>query len=284
MRQKISDRNVLPSLSLEHEYEKLHRLFYDASAFGKTIAITQKARPSMSYGYCLSMMFLDWELRGSFTSVEEMEFKLGISEDDFASSVTEERLLDYIQFLANAIIFVDKQVREHRYNIYANGDTIYNAIVDNSHLVLEKLGAEMVDAGTEIAVVYKNDVASFVSLQDEELEASLVEYLKVDNKGNLKRKGEILCTMAKRLEENKTKLYTSEFKLLFSDTTMLLNKIGARHSLKQSDGIEARFLAMKSDELESWYDRTFQMSLTCIAALPYLEFKPDIQKIKSTTA
>ena len=281
MRTRITEKNVFPYFSLEREYKKLHDLIFDRSAFGKYVVYSQKARPSLSYDNCLQTMFLDWNLRGSFTSIEEMLFGLHISEDDFDNSITEDRMLDFIQFTLNAICFVDDEVDKGNYNIYKATDSIFNAIVSNSRLILDHLGAEMIDGDKEIYIVYKDDVASAVSEQREDLKASITEYLKIDNRNDLGRKGEILCTLAKKLEPHEKDLNNSKFKQLCSDTTFLLNNIGARHSLNPENKIKAQFLTMEDEAVEQWYDRTFQMFLACVAVIPYLEYENDIKALKN---
>lgn len=131
----------------------------------------------------------------------------------------------------------------------------------------------------EYYLVYRDDVATAVSIQNEDISGSIVEYLEIDNRGDLKRKGEILCTLAKKLEDYEKLLKGSEFSSLCSDTTMLMNKIGARHSCDEKDRIASKFKTMNDAELAQWYDRTFQMFLCCMVAVPYVEEKSEIKKI-----
>ena len=284
MRQRISDKNTFPVFSLEREYKKLHDLFFNRSEFGKLVGPikSSRARPSLSYNDCLQSMFLNWELRGSFTSLEEMLFGLQISEDIFEKACTEERLLDYIQFILNAVVFVGQEVKSGRYTIYQAGNTICNAIVDNSHLLLDKLGAEMVNTPHELIIAYKDDVATAVSKQNPDMSTSIIEYLKIDNRFDLQKKGEVLCTLAKKLEPMESQFKGTEFGALCSDTTMLLNKIGARHAISEKDKISLKFISMENSELETWYDRTFQMIIACISVQPYIECKNEIKDIKSS--
>ena len=129
--------------------------------------------------------------------------------------------------------------------------------------------------------IYKDDVATAVSVQRQDLKASITDYLKIDNRGDLQRKGEILCTLAKKLEPHEKSLINSEFKQLCSDTTFLLNNIGARHYPDPKNKIKAQFAAMKNEELEQWYDRAFQMFLACMTAFPYLNYEKDIKALRS---
>lgn len=61
---------------------------------------------------------------------------------------------------------------------------------------------------------------------------------------------------------------------------MLFNKIGARHALKEKDCVEKKIMDMDQAEREKWYDRAFQMFLTCMAAVPYLEYKSGIRALR----
>jgi len=279
MRKRISDKNVFPSFSLETEYKKIHELIFDKDAFGKVISYTMNSRPCYSYNDCLQMMFLDWKLRGSFTSIEEMLYGLEISEDHFEKDITGDRLLDYLQFVLNAICFIENQIDQQTYAIYRNGKTLFNAIVNNCKYVIARLGAEIKQEKDEFFIVYKDDVATIVVAQNEELESSIVEYLKVDNRGDIERKAEILCTLAKRLEPYEGKLKNMEFGALCSDTTYLLNKV-ARHNQNPEKKTDAVFAEMDSDEFELWQDRVFNMFLACMAVLPYTEIKTEINELK----
>lgn len=281
MRQRISDRNKFPTFSIEKEYDKLDDLFHNRGAFGRILVVTQRAKPSISYNDCIRNMFLDWELRGSFTTLEEMMEAFAISVENFADGVTEERLLDYIQFLANAVVYVDASVRGGGYAIYCANEAIGDALAENCQYILEYLGAEMVREGQEFVVVYRDDVATAVKEQNPDLSGSIVEYQKIDNRGDLQRKGEILCTLAKKLEPLEPQFKGTEFNTLCTDTTMLFNNIGARHAWKPEHSVSSQFMSMDEAELEGWYDNAFKMFLACMSVLPYLDVKPELKSLKS---
>lgn len=280
LRAKITDNNIFPNFSLEDEYDKLNTLWYDRTAFGRMLQLGARTRPSMSYNDCLQALFLNWKLRGTFTTVEEMLFGLNISVDDFCNDVSEERMLDYIQFILNAVDFIDSEIDSQRYSIYSANDGIGKAIIKNSKLIVDKVGAEIKKEKKEFFIIYKDDIATAVVEQHKDISNSIGDYLKIDNKRDLQRKGEILCTLAKKLEPYEKSLNNTELGKLCSDTTFLLNYIGARHSLNPKNKIEAKFIEMNNEELEEWYDKTFKMFLACMAVLPYLDIKDEIKEIK----
>ena len=85
------------------------------------------------------------------------------------------------------------------------------------------------EENNEVYVIFKDDLATIISQKDPDVEPSLTEYNRIDNCGNIRRKGEILCTLSKKLEAVESQIKGTEFYPLYNDTTFLLNKIGARH-------------------------------------------------------
>lgn len=277
MRTKISERNVFPNFSIKREYDKLNDLFLDSNAFS-ILSYSTNRRKKFSHFELLRNSFRQWELRGSATYLEEMMVSLQISEEDFANDASADRMLDYIQFLFNAISFLEYNILKTSYNVRHEDVFIGKSIIENCYYLLDKLDAEIKREHSEWFVVYKKDLGAAISIQHPELKVSIVEYLKIDNRNDLKRKSEILCSLAKDLEAHKESLSTSG--QLYNDTKFLLNKSGIRHDLNPNDKQEAHFLAMNEQERIKWCDRTFEMVLACMAELPYLEYRDEIEKMR----
>ncbi len=223
---------------------------------------------------------MEWELRGTFTSLEEMLSSLQIGEDEFQQECDENRLLDYIQFVANAIAFVNKKANDIHGRFYMADSTIAQAVSEQCLMIAERLNAEIILDDSEFFVQYKDDIATAIVEQNEDCSVSIVEYLKIDNRGDLTRKGEILCTLAKKLEAYEKKFNGTEFSSLRTDTKALLNNIGPRHYLEDNNHIKRKAMKMSATELEEWYDRVFQMILACLAVVPYLDIKNEIKELK----
>ena len=275
MRTPISGRNIFQHFSPNNEYLKIHEMFYDKKAFClKGISTNYH----YSYFDILKRNFLSWELRGSSTSVEEMMCVLQIHEGAFRGSFPKDKLLDYIEFILNALNFVNTVMASPV--LTGQNNLIGNAIRTQCYLVLDRLDAETKLLGSEVYVVYKNDIATVVSNQQPELQKSITDYLAISNRNDLLQKGEILCSLAKALEPKEQLLKDNGFLQLCKDATFLLNKTGARHALDPNDSIEAQFLAMDNSERIKWYDRGFKTVLACMAVLPYLDFKNEINDIK----
>ena len=282
MRSRITDKNMFPDFSLSKEYHKIHELLNDTSAFGTCNRdIRLYNPPRISYYDCLKTWFLDWNLRGSFTSLSEMMTALDISEFSFQRTISENNLLDLIQFVLNAVPFVDKIVDSKKTKTYkANSDVIHKALKQNCIMLLDRLNADFELDGNEFYVLYKNDLANAISVEHKDIETSIIDYLKIDTRNDLIRKEEILCTLAKKLEANEKMLLATEFKPLCEDTTFILNKF-ARHYQNPNDQIEAKINIMNEQEKEAWCDKAFDMFLACMAAIPYIQMKKDIKELKT---
>lgn len=112
MRQRISEKNVFPDFSVKEEHNKIEAIFRDQLPFGLIGGPlgTDHLRPSLSYESCLKAMFLNWPLRGTFTTFDEMTRELAIDDESFTDESSDNQLLDYIQFILNAIVFVNNEI------------------------------------------------------------------------------------------------------------------------------------------------------------------------------
>lgn len=270
---RISERNFFPNFSPRKEFLKLHRFLCDTSAFKSTGYYDDS---DYSILYLLAHFFDQWELRGSFTSLEEMMYSLNLK--DTSGSVSEDQLLDYVQFILNVLLFLTTIKIDPFY--FENFSSIHDSTVQHCTLLMKKMNAEAKKIDNEIVVSYKNDVATVVSSQHPELAPSIEEYLAISNRDDLQRKEEVLCSLAKALEPQEQRLSKNGFQQLCSDATFLLNKTGIRHALKPNDKIDSKFLEMDDSERIKWYDRAFTTVLACMAVLPYLDFRDEINDIK----
>ena len=276
---KISERNRPQDTPLKTEYEKIRDLFFDTEVF------RAKDKKCYTYSEMLGIYFFHWELKGLSMSVEEIITTLKISDEDFSNDISksknkdisETRLLYFVQFIINALDFIER-IAGYPYTRYYE-EIVGRTIKDHCRYLLNRLNADAKMVQSEWCVYYKNDVSSVVSTKLPELKESVIDYCKIVNRDNYKRKCEILCSLAKDLEAHKD-LLRSKGLQLYSDTTFLLNKSGIRHDLNPNDKQEAFFLALSEKERIKWCDRTFEMILACMAELPYLEYNNEIEAIR----
>lgn len=285
MRKRISESNIFPTFDLFEEYKKIEYLISEKQIIGTYNQFGRRLRPQFTLEeYVDQLYFTNWSLRGTFLSTDEMRAGLGIAKESLAAdSVDESIILDFCQYAAN-INMRAMLTLENCSVAYISDRSHFKMIVDNMSFLVDRLGAHfLTDKKTqEVCIAYNDELSSVVAKDFPEIENSLAEYKKIDNRGDLKRKGEILCTLFKRLEAEESKFKGTTYKNICDDTTFLFNKIGARHWVDKDRIASKTFMTMSMEELEAWYDRTYDMFLSCMVISRYLEIKKDIDAIKQT--
>lgn len=285
MRQRISEKNIFPEFDLYEEYQKLEEIFSNWQTIGTYDGWGNRFPSMYSFeDYVSNFQFQSWNLRGTFITLQEMRTQLGIAKNSFKKGkITENQLLDFVQFVLNCCFRVSTTINPCRVAYLANEGAL-KMLLENCRYLEGKLHCqECFDKDTnEIYIVYQDDPAAAVSQQNTDVAVSLTDYRRIDNRGDLQRKGEILCTLSKKLEAIEAKIKGTEFYSLYNDTTFLLNKIGARHWTGKDELACATFMKMSDEELEGWYDAAYKMVVACIAAIPYLDSKSKIKEIKKT--
>lgn len=285
MRKKISEKNIFPEFNLYDEYFKIESFLSIKNTVGTYNQFGYRQTPSYTIeDYIDQLFFNSWNLRGTFTSLSEMRNELGISKDKLTpENITEESILDFLQYALNCVFRIDSTI-ESCNAAYLSDKNILEVIIQNSQAVLRELNCKMQfnQARDEIFVTYNDEIGDVVSVMHPDIKESIVEYKMIDNKRDLNRKGEILCTLSKKIESVEGMIKGTEYQALLNDTTFLLNKTGARHWVEKDKLASATFLKMQPKELEKWYDTTFDLIVSCLAVLPYLTVKNQIKAIRQT--
>lgn len=288
---KISESNIYPNFNLLTEYKKIRYLLSEKKIISESDLFnmfSEETKPSISMSIedFVDKYFFNWHLRGTFVSVQNMREELGIENSQMMSTdyLNEEPLLNFLQYVVNCAKFVDNIYKKNSYHdgFYLDDKNHINVVMGDTERLLKYLGCRLSydENNDEYFVVYSDEILDVVSMQQQDIEHSLSEYLRIDNHGDLKRKGEILCSLFKKLESVEKKFKGTEFSHLISDATFLFNKTGIRHWVEKDKIAVATFEQMTESEKEIWYDRTYYIFLSCMAALPYLEIKADIKSIK----
>ena len=130
--------------------------------------------------------------------------------------------------------------------------------------------------------VEKNQAAISVSeIVPKEISYKVISYNHHTYKGDLESKREILVKLAYVLEPKESALASidNQFK---SDLFYLLNTLGLRHNNLDPEGKQYKaFVAnMTKEELEHWYDETYQMCLLAFLRIEHIERKKAINELK----
>lgn len=283
MRKRISEQNTFPNFDLYNEYRKIDVLLSET----KTVNLYNRyGRLLPNYftieEYIEFMCFNNWNLRGTFTSINEMRKGLGIQKGAIRfDNVIEDQVLDFLQYALNCVHRASKSMTHATKSLFSD-DTLPTMIRENIEMLVSKLNCTIKydKKNQEFFVVYNNVMAEVVAKHQGDIAGSVFDYIQIDNRGDLKRKAEILCTLYKRLEACAEQYKGTSYKNIFDDTKLLFNKSGVRHNVDKDSIACATFLQMDNDELEKWYDRIFDMFLSCMEISRYLEIKSDVDNIK----
>ena len=128
--------------------------------------------------------------------------------------------------------------------------------------------------------VYASEVSQIVSETNIQEAMKILEYNHFSNKGNTKRKEEILFSLAKYLEPLEKELNASEelkevMKIIAVDKLFeMYNKLDVRHPERQyNDGCS-------DEELEQWYDDIYTSTLFVILSLDEARILSRFNKLK----
>lgn len=284
MRRPISKKNILPDTSLFDEYQKIEYLFSENKCIG---TFNQFGR-SLSLEFTLEqylndLVFSNWKLRGTAISFYNMRDERNLNKDRITKDFTIEIFIDFIELCLNSIYHINQTINIH-HNVYLSDKELLNIILENCKQILIKLGygSDFDENTGEIYVYAVNNISTAVSENNEDIADSLVEYRRHDIRGNIKKKGEILCTLYKKLESIEGQIKGTTYEGLVNDTRFLFNKTGVRHWVEKDIIASKTFLKMEPDILEEWYDRTYDLFLSCMVIRSYLQIKKEIGDIKRT--
>ena len=114
----------------------------------------------------------------------------------------------------------------------------------------------------EKVILVERDSAAFAvaDIVEEELAFKVIEYNHYLLKGDLDKKRNILKALADKVEGFRDNLNKS----LFSDFGYLANNINIRHNNLEGKNKKEYLLNIANEELEDWYDETYQVMLLCI--------------------
>ena len=252
MRKKISEKNALPRNDLFNEYQKLEFLFSENKCIGNLNQWGSRLSPNYTLEqYLNDLAFSGWNLKGTAISFYNMRNELGLSKETIGEEFATDIFIDFIELCLNCVYRIDSTISLHDC-IYISDENLLEDIVGNCKVILAQLNYtyEIDKEMREIYVYAQNATATAVAETNEDIADSLIEYRRHEIKGDLKRKGEILCTLFKTLEAVEKKFKGTTYEKLVSDTTFLFNKTGIRHWLEQGKTASETFMKMDSGTLE----------------------------------
>ncbi len=218
--------------------------------------------------------FLNWPLRSTYVDFDTFFRDTGLSKIYFTAqhkAITIEDYIFFCEYMLNVITFDPLK----KYSMSAH-------ICDNIMHVLNELNYKVHITNNIYHVIERNILVAEAAdaVQDNyDLGESIYSFNYRENKGDVRKKADVLCRLYKYLEDIEKQARSYGYSNLVDDTKELSNKLNIRHAptQRQTDVING----MKKAEYETWLDELFKLFLSLIVLVDYTEKRKDIKALKA---
>lgn len=221
----------------------------------------------------------NWKSRNRCISCEEMRQKLSIKNFNIRQKLHGNQVLLYLEYLSNLIYLCESNLEtDNDCEIFQT----YIYLKDNLSEIILSLNYEekVFEDEEKVLLVEKSaSVTSVVEIVEPELTYPIIEYNHYLLKGNIAKKQKILKVLADKFESMRSDLKKIN-KTLESDTGYLLNKMNIRHNNIKGQNAIPYVQNISDEELEEWYDETYQMILLCILEYDNIERTKKVKNLK----
>ena len=256
------------------EYKKLYELlfyknFYDVN--GKPYSA------HMAFGE----IFTSFHFRGTCLSLQEFDEVNGFSFSNPAEKEpTFEDLILIMEYFYNMLFWYQAS-----YPPYFESSIDTEFLIQHIIKVADAIGYEHKTENGLTVFVEKNAVATAVAESDlipDDLSYKLITYDHHSMRGNIGKKKEIILQLAGIIEGQKKKIHQMN-PGLEKDLFYILNNFNIRHNNcdRLSKDFKPAIAAMDKNELEKWYDETYQMCLLALMEIEQADRKPMLDEIKA---
>lgn len=229
--------------------------------------------------FCDEFCIPFWKSRKFVTSCNEMRERLNITNEDIGMGLDRQHILILVEYILNVMALCDKQKPEN-----SEWSVEFTMLLENIKNLVESLNYEIkvFEEEEKTILVEKNAAATAVAeIMDCETGYSVIEYNHFLLKGNLSKKKQILKALGDQFEGKRVQIKSINNSLA-SDIGFLLNNLNIRHNNLEGQSAEAIAQNMTPEELEQWYDDTYQLLLLAFLELDNIPRRQKVNKLKQS--
>ena len=207
--------------------------------------------------------FQDWKAREGCRDTDEMRAGLNIDGILRSADPSESEILTYLQYTLNIAELGRRSFNKEEAPGYDFDIRNYTELLSRIREILKKFHYEIkyVPSREFIFLVPHDPAAeSIEAVESDPVVSALTEYRSSAAAGQIERKREILEELGSRIETYSDNL-KQENAVLFSRIEFMLNHLNIRNDNVSGEQKIDRIAGMSGEEMESWYDETFQMLL-----------------------
>ena len=281
MRRNFAQILQTAKIDPKREYQKLYGMLFD-----KNFAVSNSNRISAydELGEC----FLSFSFRGTCLSLDEFNDLYGFHFQKDPADFKIDDLISLCEYMENLLMAYQSIPLSFPYGYGNARPQLINVqfYLQQIGHVMEKIGY-MQAAQNGLTIFVEKSPAAIAVAESElipvDLSYRLISYHHHSMKGQLEEKKSTLVQLASLLEPKRADLKSTD-KSLEEDLFYLFNNLNIRHNnMDPADPPKYKSVVakMNPDELERWYDETYQMCLLAFLQLEHLERKVDFDKLKA---
>ena len=207
--------------------------------------------------------FKDWKAKEGCSDTDEMRAGLNIDGILRSADPSESEVLTYLQYTLNIAELCRRSFNREEAPGYDFDIRNYTELLSRIREILRHFRYEVKYVPEkEFIFLVPDDPAAEAASQDESdpVSSAITEYRSSSSRGHMARKRELLSFLGNRIESYPDNL-KSENSVLFSRIEFMLNNINIRNDNVSGEQMIERVAAMSGEEMENWYDETYQMML-----------------------
>lgn len=268
-------------IDIKSEYQKLYGLLYDRSI--------QVSNTNRIFVYDeLSERFVYFHFRGTCLSIDEFNDMHEIRFERDPIDFNIDQLISLCEYIYNMLVAYQMAQNPLGYGV----SPIISAPINIQFLmsqidqVVEQIGYIHVNENRVTIFVEKDSAAIAVAeseLIPDTLSYKLISYSHYTMKGDLEGKKATLQQLAAVLEAKRDELKQVD-RTFTSDLFYIFNNLNIRHNNVDSEfarNYKSYVANMPENELEGWYDETYQMCLLAFLQLEHSSRKVEFDKLKA---
>jgi len=261
-------------IDIKREYQRLFDLFYTQSA------PDDNGRYQTLRGVCENN-FLIVPFRGTCLSLNDFDdfYNYNFVREPWGFNL--DYLLSFCEYSCNFIKWMSPK-NPLCTSASTNQQQFY---LQQVRTVIEEIGyMEIVEQDITLFVPKKQEAIAVSEIVAPEISYKMLEYNHYTMKGDIARKRETLRILADQLEPKRAELATIN-KELASNVFFMFNNMNIRHNNRtkgNKNNYKEVIAEMSQDELENWYDETYQLCLLAFLELDNVERTKKVAQLKAS--
>ncbi len=258
-------------VDVRREYDRLYSSFYLQKVvdnFGNSLSLSE---------YC-QVSFINIPFRGTCLTLDDFDSFYNIHFEKVPSNFDLDYLILFCEYTYNFLIYLKPPYEN--FSIHSS----YQIYLQQIYKVIEEIGYmySVNEKGITIFVPKSPEAISVSEIIEPEVSYRVIEYNHYSLKGDIEKKKAILLLLADKIESKRIELRNIN-KTMETNIFMLFNNMNIRHDncSKESPHYIEYVANMPRNELEQWYDESYQLSLLAFLELDNVERNRKISDLKN---